>query len=47
MTVRERIADLRERFDALLASNEALPLADQVPREAFHVDPGLKVLTHS
>mmetsp|Transcript_6350 Transcript_6350/g.17872 ORF Transcript_6350/g.17872 Transcript_6350/m.17872 type:complete len:1366 (-) Transcript_6350:515-4612(-) len=42
MTVRERIADLRKRFDGLRAKNEAASDADRLPKDQFAVDPGLR-----
>jgi WD40 repeat protein len=42
MTVRERMVDLRHRFNALLARNEAAAPADRLPRESLMVDPGLR-----
>ncbi len=42
LSVRDKVALLRKKFTALLAENEALPAPEQLPRDAFYVDPGLQ-----
>ena len=42
LSVREKVALLRKKFTALLSDNEALPVTEQLPRDAFYVDPGLQ-----
>ena len=36
------MANLRKEFEAILKENEAMPEKERLPREAFHIDPGLK-----
>ena len=40
--MREKVADLRRRFSLLLDENASMPVAERLPRDAFHIDPGLK-----
>ena len=35
-------ANLRKEFEAILKENEAMPEKEWLPRDAFHIDPGLK-----
>ena len=42
--VRKQVAALREEFEALLEANRNAPKEEQLPREAFDVDPDLKNL---
>ena len=36
------MANLRKEFEAILKENEAMPEKERLPRDAFHIDPGLK-----
>ena len=36
------MANLRKEFEAILKENESMPEKERLPREAFHIDPGLK-----
>ena len=45
VTVREKVLDMRRRFTNLLEENAALPSNEQLPRDAFYVDPGLQEAT--
>ena len=45
LTVRDKVQDLRRRFNLLLDENAALPPPERLAREAFYVDPGLQEST--
>jgi hypothetical protein len=40
--VRGQMSNLRKEFEAILKENEAMPEKERLPRDAFHIDPGLK-----